>query len=598
MPLRSKAQARFLNWKFGHNWLEKHHFGGSWKNLPSRAGKAIAKRLDNPEEVMRLDRMLDDILSFQYQYPYPADEGDWTKTAKTAGTLAAGAGLGYGGLKGYQYLKGAGEGSVAAGAGKVAGQIGAKIGTPAANIAAGKQAFKLGRDYLGEVTGNVPKLGSAIGGGLGKVLRAARIVASDPSALTEFQYNPTGTSGAAGQNPAAILAKKKAGIGSGSNIQRAMTGTPRSPGVPGGAAGTLITKPGSTSAIAALQRYFKPEVAARVAAYSSKEQPQIFESAEDTIDFKEGGKWIQKAIKHPGALKKSLHVKAGHKIPAKKLHAAAEKGGKLGRRARLAETLKKLEDLTEPIELAIDRSALIKQGSINPHISEHILDPWQGVMSKSKIIQEDFPSGISPAMALRFPLPKIMRFLKARRPQLLQQDFPGFSSRMNRLIQLEKRLDSLQFAEEDYYEDASRHKTAKQAAGISAVGAGVYAGLKGHRAVIRKYGRRETLPMHAATPTPGFEHSLYWGKIAQPSALGPTRIGAGAAYKAAGKDIYEQATQHVRRGLRAGKFVYGRHAEGAGLGGRIAAVGHGVRAGLRHLNSRLDDVIEFGIKKN
>lgn len=53
-------------------------------------------------------------------------------------------------------------------------------------------------------------------------------------------------------------------------------------------------------------------------------------------------KWIQKAIKKPGVLHKQLNVKEGEKIPAKKLAAAAEKGGKLGQRARLAETLKKM----------------------------------------------------------------------------------------------------------------------------------------------------------------------------------------------------------------------------------------------------------------
>jgi hypothetical protein len=51
-------------------------------------------------------------------------------------------------------------------------------------------------------------------------------------------------------------------------------------------------------------------------------------------------KWIQKAIKKPGALRKSLGVKAGQTIPAKKLSAAAQKPGTLGKRARLAETLK------------------------------------------------------------------------------------------------------------------------------------------------------------------------------------------------------------------------------------------------------------------
>ena len=52
--------------------------------------------------------------------------------------------------------------------------------------------------------------------------------------------------------------------------------------------------------------------------------------------------WIQGAIKKPGSLRKSLGVKEGENILAKKLAAAAGKGGKLGKRARLAQTLKKL----------------------------------------------------------------------------------------------------------------------------------------------------------------------------------------------------------------------------------------------------------------
>ena len=53
-------------------------------------------------------------------------------------------------------------------------------------------------------------------------------------------------------------------------------------------------------------------------------------------------KWIQKAIKKPGALRKELGVKAGEKIPAKKLAKAAKAAGKEGQRALLAQTLKKL----------------------------------------------------------------------------------------------------------------------------------------------------------------------------------------------------------------------------------------------------------------
>lgn len=54
-------------------------------------------------------------------------------------------------------------------------------------------------------------------------------------------------------------------------------------------------------------------------------------------------KWIQKAIKKPGALRKELGVPEGKKIPAKKLAAAAKKSGVEGKRARLAETLKGLK---------------------------------------------------------------------------------------------------------------------------------------------------------------------------------------------------------------------------------------------------------------
>ena len=52
--------------------------------------------------------------------------------------------------------------------------------------------------------------------------------------------------------------------------------------------------------------------------------------------------FIQKAIKKPGALRKSLGIKKGEKIPAAKLRAAAKKKGKLGQRARYGLTLKKL----------------------------------------------------------------------------------------------------------------------------------------------------------------------------------------------------------------------------------------------------------------
>ena len=50
--------------------------------------------------------------------------------------------------------------------------------------------------------------------------------------------------------------------------------------------------------------------------------------------------WIANAIGKPGALHRQLGIKQGRKIPASTLARAASKGGKLGRRARLAQTLK------------------------------------------------------------------------------------------------------------------------------------------------------------------------------------------------------------------------------------------------------------------
>ena len=55
-------------------------------------------------------------------------------------------------------------------------------------------------------------------------------------------------------------------------------------------------------------------------------------------------KWIQDAIKpqNVGKLRAQLGAKKGEPIPAKKLTAAAKKTGKIGQRARLAQTLKGL----------------------------------------------------------------------------------------------------------------------------------------------------------------------------------------------------------------------------------------------------------------
>lgn len=54
--------------------------------------------------------------------------------------------------------------------------------------------------------------------------------------------------------------------------------------------------------------------------------------------------WIQGATKNKGALRKQLKVKKGKKIPMEELSKAARKGGKEGKRARLAMTLRRMNN--------------------------------------------------------------------------------------------------------------------------------------------------------------------------------------------------------------------------------------------------------------
>jgi hypothetical protein len=86
-----------------------------------------------------------------------------------------------------------------------------------------------------------------------------------------------------------------------------------------------------------------------MAAWEKSKKDEKHDKQQSAKGLKDGGKtdkngknWIAGAIKKPGALHKSLGVPMGEKIPAKKLSEAAEKGGKLGKRARLAQTLKRL----------------------------------------------------------------------------------------------------------------------------------------------------------------------------------------------------------------------------------------------------------------
>jgi hypothetical protein len=77
----------------------------------------------------------------------------------------------------------------------------------------------------------------------------------------------------------------------------------------------------------------------------SKMPKGVTKARRDDTDFTQYAKggWIKDAIKKPGALHEQLGVPKGEKIPAGKLAKAAKSSGKLGKRARLAETLKGLK---------------------------------------------------------------------------------------------------------------------------------------------------------------------------------------------------------------------------------------------------------------
>ena len=70
------------------------------------------------------------------------------------------------------------------------------------------------------------------------------------------------------------------------------------------------------------------------------------DNPDDVAVYAKGGKAkkldISKAIKKPGALRAQLGVAEGKKIPTGKLAKAAKASGKLGQRARFAQTLAKL----------------------------------------------------------------------------------------------------------------------------------------------------------------------------------------------------------------------------------------------------------------
>jgi hypothetical protein len=45
MPAESKKQSRYLNFKFGHQWVKRHHFDNPTKGLPEYVSKDKKRNL-------------------------------------------------------------------------------------------------------------------------------------------------------------------------------------------------------------------------------------------------------------------------------------------------------------------------------------------------------------------------------------------------------------------------------------------------------------------------------------------------------------------------------------------------------------------------
>ena len=91
-----------------------------------------------------------------------------------------------------------------------------------------------------------------------------------------------------------------------------------------------VTPPGQTGP--------RQESSARITAAVLREQAPTY-SAKATLITETAAHFIDKAIKHKGALHKDTGTPAGEKIPADKVAAAAAKPGKEGKRARFAQLL-------------------------------------------------------------------------------------------------------------------------------------------------------------------------------------------------------------------------------------------------------------------
>jgi hypothetical protein len=124
-----------------------------------------------------------------------------------------------------------------------------------------------------------------------------------------------------------------------------------------------------------------------------------------------------------------------------------------------------------------------------------LLEPFQGSAFKSKIEQLQFPSGLSPLAAMRLPFPKLMALLQKK--QILRQ---VFSKKHEKLIELNAKLDEIQFQDED---DEQRRRWRTDRSGKTIKGgivatAGLAGGYAGAKAIQATHPIKRVKAGHAA----------------------------------------------------------------------------------------------------
>lgn len=115
-------------------------------------------------------------------------------------------------------------------------------------------------------------------------------------------------------------------------------------------------------------------------AHMAKKKKAEFAPVRSVAQDTKNKNWIAGAIKHPGALRRSLGVKGDKPIPGKKLAAAAKKPGVTGRRARLAQTLKSFHKTQKQYEGSaldnkLDRITGFKEGSKKDEAMDRAIAP-------------------------------------------------------------------------------------------------------------------------------------------------------------------------------------------------------------------------------